>query len=50
MSLLDVRKVFVVQDRASGSFVDLDMGFVMSLKHAARAESSDRPRVHEHGA
>lgn len=41
MSLLDVRRVYVVQDRATGSFVDINMGFVFSLKNAARAESLD---------
>ena len=41
MALVDVRKVYVVQDRESGAFVDLDMGFVSSLRHAARAESED---------
>jgi len=41
MSLLDVRRVYVVQDRATGSFVDINMSFVFSLKHAARAESLD---------
>lgn len=41
MALLDVRQVFVVQDRASGAFVDINMGFVQSLRHAARAESRE---------
>lgn len=41
MALLDVRQVFVVQDRASGAFVDINMGFVTSLRHAARAESRE---------
>lgn len=41
MPLIDVRRVFVVQDRETGSFVDLDMGFVNSLRHAARAESEE---------
>ncbi len=39
MALIDARKVYVVQDRETGAFVDLDMGFVTSLRHAARAES-----------
>lgn len=39
MALLDVRPVFVVQDRESGAFVDINMGFVSSLRHAARADS-----------
>lgn len=39
MPLLDVRQVFVVQDRASGLFVDINMSFVQSLRHAARADS-----------
>lgn len=41
MALLDVRKVFVVQDRASGAFVDINMTFVFSLRHAARVESRE---------
>lgn len=41
MALLDVRQVFVVQDRASGAFVDINMTFVTSLKSAARAESRE---------
>lgn len=39
--LTDVRQVWVVQDRASGAFVDINMGFCCSLRHAARAESLD---------
>ncbi|WP_153132870.1 hypothetical protein [Dechloromonas hortensis] len=50
MSLLDVRQVFVVQDRATGAFVDLDMGFVTSLKHAARAASVESVRESMHFA
>jgi hypothetical protein len=41
MALIDVRQVFVVQDRATGAFVDINMGFVQSLRHAARAESRE---------
>lgn len=41
MALLDVRQVFVVQDRASGGFVDINMTLVTSLKYAARAESRE---------
>lgn len=39
MPLLDVVESYVVQDRASGSFVDINMTFVTSLRHAARCES-----------
>lgn len=39
--LLDVRPVYVVQDRASGSFVDINMSFVTSLRHAARADTRE---------
>lgn len=45
MALLDVREVYVVQDRATGAFVDENMGFVQSLKWAVRAESIQS--VHE---
>lgn len=41
MALLDVRQVFVVQDRATGAFVDINMTLVQSLRHAARAESRE---------
>lgn len=39
--LLDVRPVWVVQDRATGSFIDINMSFVTSLRHAARADSRE---------
>lgn len=39
MALHDVRQVFVVQDRETGSFVDINMTFVTSFRHAARVES-----------
>lgn len=41
MALHDVQTVFVVQDRETGLFVDENMGLVMSLRHAARAESRE---------
>lgn len=41
MALHDVQMVFVVQDRETGLFVDINMGFVQSLRHAARAESRE---------
>lgn len=41
MALHDVQTVFVVQDRETGLFVDINMGFVTSLRHAARAESRE---------
>lgn len=50
MSLLDVRKVYVVQDRETGAFVDINMGFVTSLKHAVRADSYDVVRESMNGA
>lgn len=39
MTLRDVREVFVAQDRLNGSFFDINMTEVTSLKHAARADS-----------
>ena len=39
MAMADVREVYVVQDRATGAFVDENMTFVTSLKWAARGES-----------
>lgn len=45
MALLDVVPVFVVQDRESGAFVDINMSFVISLRHAARCAS--KSSVHE---
>lgn len=45
MALLDVVPVFVVQDRESGAFVDINMTFVTSLRHAARTTS--KATVHE---
>lgn len=45
MALLDVRPVFVAQDRESGAFIDINMTFVTSLRHAARADT--RAIVHE---
>lgn len=46
--LLDVRPVFVVQDRATGAFVDINMTLVNSLRHAAKAdtEASARETMH----
>lgn len=44
MPLLDVRRVYVVQDRETGSFVDINMGFVRSFRNAARAESAELAR------
>jgi len=41
MPLLDVRAVYVVQDRDTGAFVDINMTFVNSLRHAARAASRE---------
>lgn len=41
MALHDARPVFVVQDRETGCFVDINMGFVTSLRHAARAETRE---------
>lgn len=41
MSLVDVRKVYVVQDRDSGAFVDINMGFCNLLKNAAFIDSRD---------
>ncbi len=38
MALHDVRKVYVVQDRATGAFVDENMTFVSMLRHAVRVE------------
>ena len=46
--LRDVERVFVVQCRASGAFVDINMSLVNSLRHAARAESKEM--AHEHTA
>lgn len=45
MALLDVVPVYVVQDRESGAFVDINMSFVSSLRYAARAAS--RTVAHE---
>ncbi|WP_295003800.1 hypothetical protein [uncultured Dechloromonas sp.] len=45
MALLDVVPVFVVQDRESGAFIDINMTFVSSLRHAAR--SANRTVAHE---
>lgn len=39
MGLLDVRQIYVVQDRESGAFVDINMTFVSSLRAAARIDS-----------
>lgn len=50
MALLDVRRVYVVQDRASGAFVDINMLFTQSLKNAARAESERAVRETMHFA
>lgn len=44
MALLDVRQVYVVQDRDSGAFVDINMTFVNSLRHAARVDSLELAR------
>lgn len=44
MPLLDVRPVYVVQDKESGAFVDINMTFVTSLRHAARADSVETAR------
>jgi len=44
MPLLDVRQVYVVQDVESGAFVDINMSFVSSLRHAARADSAANAR------
>lgn len=50
MALHDVRKVYVVQDRATGSFVDENMTFVMMLRHAVRVENSSTIRESMHSA
>lgn len=41
MALHDVQLVYVVQDRETGCFVDINMSFVTSLRHAARAETRE---------
>ena len=46
MPLLDVRQVFIVQDRDSGAFVDETMGFCTSFKNAVRIDS--KQIAHEH--
>lgn len=48
--LLDVRPVYVVQDRASGAFVDINMLFCKSFRYAARADSESVARQTMHGA
>lgn len=50
MPLLDVRPVYVVQDRATGCFVDINMTFCKMLKHAARADSETIARETMHSA
>lgn len=42
MPLMDVRRVYVVQDRDSGSFVDVNMTWVTSLRAAVRVDDKDR--------
>lgn len=44
MPLLNVRRVYVVQDRESGAFVDCNMTLVRSLRYAARVESEQLVR------
>lgn len=48
--LSDVRRIYVVQDRETGAFVDINMGFVSSLRHAARCESKELARESMSGA
>jgi hypothetical protein len=50
MALHDVRRVFVVQDRASGCFVDINMTFVTSLRGACRIDSAAIARETMNGA
>ena len=45
--LLDVRRVWVVQQKSSGRFLNLDLCLVRSLKHAGRAP--DLECAHETG-
>lgn len=50
MALHDVRRVFVVQDRATGCFVDINMTFVTSLRGAAHVDSAALARETMNGA
>jgi hypothetical protein len=46
MPLLDVRAVYVVQDRDSGAFVDINMSFCQMLRNAAQIDSLQIARQH----
>ena len=50
MALHDVTEVFVVQDRETGAFIDINMTPVTSLRHAARCESRELARECVNGA
>lgn len=45
--MLDLRRVWVVQQRSTGRFLSLELYFVKSLKHAGRAP--DFECAHETG-
>ena len=50
MALLDVRPVYVVQDRDTGAFVDINMQFCTRLKNAAFIDSREMAVQHTRDA